>query len=168
MHIRHASRHVQASITSTLTTFLRQYGWTTEAPPLQAKTFTILERQPNPSDLTAVKANTIFIGYGDESTARDRQLGGGILRREIVVFVDILSENQSIGVAVAGDVKDRVEGLIGGARYLRPWDQATGHELPGYIGEFDEFTRSPGEGSNLDWQTVQGTFYLDFPAAGNV
>lgn len=167
MHIRHASRHVQASITNTLKTFLHEFGWTTEAPPFGAQPFKVVERQPKPSELTAIKANSVFIGFGDESTARDRQLGGGLLQREIVVFVDVFAVNQSTALLVASDIKDRLEGLIGGSRHLRPIDQTTGYELPGYIGEFAEFMRSPGEGSDIDWQTVQGTFYLDFPASGN-
>lgn len=166
MHIRHASRHVQESISSMLVKFLAEYGWTGESPPYGAKPFTVQLRQPEPSDLQAVEANTIFIGFGDESSARDRQLGGGLLLREFVVFVDVFGEKQSIALSCASDVKDRLEGLFGGTVYLRPTNQATGLPLPGYVGEFEDVERDAGTGSKVAWQKVAATFALTFPGGG--
>lgn len=166
MHIRHASRHVQESVSSMLVNFLAEYDWTGDTPPYGAKPFTVQLRQPEGSDLQAVEANTVFIGFGDETSARDRQLGGGLLEREFVLFVDIFGEKQTIALACASDIKDRLEGLFGGTAYLRPTDQATGLPLPGYVGEFEDVVRDVGTGSKVAWQTVKATLTLTFPGGG--
>lgn len=165
MHIRHASRHVQESISSMLVAFLTEYGWLGPKVPYGAKPFKIELRQPDQSSLQQISTNTVFIGFGDETGARDRQLGGGLLQREYVVFVDVFADSQSIATAVAADIKDRLEGLFGGGVYLRPKDQATGLELPGYIGEFQDVVRDVGTGSKVQWQMVKATFALDFPGS---
>lgn len=163
-HIRHASRHVQGSISSMLVEFLAD--WTGPTPPYGAKPFEVLLRQPQASDLQAVEVNTIFIGFGDETATLDRELGGGLLLREHVLFVDVFAENQSIGLAVASDVKDRLEGLLGGSTYLRPTHQGTGLPLPGYVGQFEDVERDAGTGAKVAWQKVAATFALTFPGVG--
>lgn len=163
MAVRHAARFVQASMEAMLTTFLAEYGWTTLTPPFGAKPVTLYSRQPKESELAPTETNSVFISFGDETSMSERQLGGGLLQVEHVLFVDILAENRGVGLAIASDVKDRLEGLFGGSRYLYPVNPGTGQRLPGYVGEFGDTVREQPRADLETWTAVKSTLYLDFP-----
>lgn len=161
--IRFATRYVQHSIGQVVRTFLDEYGWTGATPPFGTSPVTFHAAAPKPSDLKALDGNDVFVSFGDEGDHRAMELGGGLLRVEHVVFVDVIAVDESIGLALACDIKDRMTGLFGGTRYLRPKDPATGLQLDGYLGEFTDFQRYQPSGEQRSWHAVNGSCLMDFP-----
>lgn len=161
--IRFATRYIQHSIGQVVQTFLDEYSWTGATPPFGTSSVDVKFVTPKPSDLEVLHGNTVFVSFGDEPDHRPQELGGGMLRIEHVFFVDILGVDESISLALASDIKDRLTGLFGGTRYLRPKDPATGAELPGYLGEFTDVARSQPDGERNTWYVVNGTCVMDFP-----
>lgn len=162
--VRHAVRHVRASMEQMLTDFLVEYGWKGPTPPYGAEPFTIVCAPPRPADLKpAAQGNTVFISHGDEDQYVDTQLGGGILQAEHILFVDVVSEKPAIALAVAADIKDRLCGLFGGSRFLRPVDAGTGVPLSGFLGEFVDVIREQPNPDVASWQSIKATLQLEFP-----
>jgi len=162
MYVRHAARYVRASMEAVVSTFLDEFGWCGPNVPFGAQPVTVMLRPPKQAELKPVSGNVVFISHGDEADYEDMQLGGGLLRVEHVLFVDILAENDGIALAIAADLKDRLAGLIGGTRFLRPTNPATDQALPGFLGEFDDVVREQPNPDLGAWQSVKATLVLDF------
>lgn len=160
--MRFASRYVRQSIANLVEQHLNDFGWTSQTPPFGADQFKVLRQTPKPADLEQQRSNRVFISFGDEPDTRPMQLGGGLLRVEHVVFVDVLAENEEIALLVADDITDRLRGLIGGTRWLRPRDH-TSKPLPGYVGEFVDVDRRQVRPEIEFWCSVSATLELDFP-----
>lgn len=163
MTVRFASRFIKASVVDVVRTFLAEYGWTGDAPPFGTETVTLKATGPTPTDLRSTDGNTVFVSFGEEDDYLPIQLGGGMLRQEFVLFVDVLGVDETIADALASDLKDRLSGLFGGTRYLRPRNPATGIALPGYTGEFRAIAKHAPDGERRNWMTVSGTLEVDFP-----
>jgi len=162
--IRFARRYIQQSFRDELRTFLGEYGWLDGSAVPAAGAFEMKERAPKPSDMETTGENTIYVSFGDEPDVRPLQLGGGLLRTERVFFVDVVAERESVGDMLAGEVKDRLTGLFGGTRYLRPVDPQ-GAALPGYLVEFTDVAMRQAEGERRTWFVVDGTLQIDFPGS---
>ena len=158
-----AARYVHHSVAKAVTDFLDEYDWTGVTPPFGTSPVQVRLTAPKPADLKAMVGNTLFISFGDEGDLRADEMGGGMLRVEHVVFLDVVAVDESIGLAIASDLKDRLSGLFGGTRYLRPINPATGIELPGFLGEFVDVAREQPDGDRRNWHSVSCTLQLDFP-----
>lgn len=163
MSVRFASRYIKASVVDVVKTFLTEYGWTGATPPFGTKPVELREAGPTPAELRALEGNVVFVSFGVEDDYESQQLGGGLLRQEYVVFVDVIGVDHTITDLIAGEVKDRLSGLFGGTRYLRPVNPGTGAQLPGYLGEFVDVTKHQPDGERRTWQTVSCTLQMDFP-----
>lgn len=160
--MRFASRFVRQSVASLVEEHLGNFGWTSESPPFGVDRVEVLRQTPKPSDLEQVRSNRVFISFGDEPDVEPLQLGGGLLRIEHVVFVDVLAQSEEVALLIAEDVTDRLRGMIGGSRWLRPRDNE-GKRLPGYVGEFVDVERRQVRPEVEYWCTVSATLELDFP-----
>jgi hypothetical protein len=162
--VRFASRFIKHSVGQAIEAFLAEYGWTTDRPPFGTDRVVVEHRAPETKDLRPLAGNVVFISFGGDDDVRPRQMGGGMLRQGYVVFVDVVGTDESIADALAGDLKDRLTGLFGGTRYLRPTDPSTGRELPGYLGEFTDVVRDQPSGERRNWYSISCTLEMDFPA----
>lgn len=163
MSVRFASRFVRSSVQDLVKTFLHDYGWTGPTPPFGTLPIDLRLAGPTPQELRALDGNTVFVSFGDEPDQRPMELGGGMLRQEYVVFVDVIGVDETIADAIASDIKDRLSGLFGGTRYLRPVNPGTGAELAGYLGEFSDVMKHQADGERRAWCTVSCALQMDFP-----
>ncbi len=161
--IRFATRFVQYSIGQTVKEFLNDFGWMSDAPPFGTSPVAFHTVSPSPADLKQVDGNAVYVSFGDEPDHQPLELGGGMLRIEHIVFVDVIGVDASISLALAGDIKDRLSGLLGGTRFQRPKDPQTGSELPGYLGEFADVQRYQPDGERKTWNAISATCLMDFP-----
>lgn len=164
-HVRHADRHVEASVVTMLRTFLKDYAWLGPGPaPYGAKPFTFHVAEIHEEDLVPARANAVFFALGPRLSPVPMQLGGGILRDERIVFIDVLADSKDIGLAITNDITDRLNGLFGGTSYIRPVNQQTGVPLPGYVGEFrDVFVEQPRPEVAVNFFSVKASLFLDYP-----
>jgi hypothetical protein len=167
MYVRHAVRHVRATLEVLVETLLRDYSWMGPVVPFGAKPVTVSRRGPKESDLKQVEGNVVFVSHGGEPDVTEQELGAGYLRAEHVLFVDILGQNESVALAIASDIQDRLRGLLGGTRYVRPREAGTGAELDGYLGEFQDVVRDQPNPDLGAWQSIKATLMLDFPGSNS-
>jgi len=80
------------------------------------------------------------------------------------VFVDVVALDETIADTLAGEIKDRLSGLFGGTRYLRPANPGTRAPLPGYLGEFVDVVKYSPDGERRSWVSVSCTLTMDYPA----
>ena len=165
MHVRHANRYVRHSIVTMVETFIADHGWLVPPVLFGAKPVEVHARAPKEAELKPTAGNMVFVSFGPQEAQVVMQLGGGLVRAENIVFIDVLGENDTIALAIASDLQDRLNGALGGTRYLRPSNPATGLDLPGYVGEFTEvFLEQPRE-ALASWQSIKAAFQLDFPGS---
>jgi len=162
--IRFARRYIQQSFRDTVQAFLDGYGWSDGSAVPSVGAITLQGRAPKAKDLEVVEENTAYVSFGDEPDHRPLELGGGLLRTERVFFVDVVATSEAAGEIVAGEIKDRLSGLFGGTRYLRPVDHE-GRALPGYLVEFTDVALHKAEGERRNWFVVDGTLQIDFPGS---
>jgi hypothetical protein len=161
--VRFASRFIKASVVEVIRTFLAEYAWTGDNPPFGTDTVTLHATAPTPSTLRAIDGNAVYVSFGSEDDNRPMQLGGGLLRQEFAVFVDVIGVDETIADCLASDIKDRLSGLFGGTRYLRPVNPGLGTVLPGYLGEFTDVARHSPDAARRNWVTVSCSLDVDFP-----
>lgn len=163
MTVRFASRFITHSVIDVVKEFLATYGWTGDSPPFGTDTVEVRATAPQPSDLRSVAGNMVFVSFGDEDDTQVVELGGGMLRQDYVVFVDVVGIDESIAAVLAGELKQRLSGQLGGTRYLRPRHPGTGVYLPGYLGEFTDVMKYSPDGERRSWATVSCVLAMDFP-----
>jgi len=159
---RFASRYIKHSVVQAIETFLDEFGWTGTTPNFGTTPVAVIDREPSKDDLVATAGNTVFVSFGVEDDHQDLQLGSGLLERETVFFVDVVGRDSSTAQLIAEDLRDRVTGIRGGTRYLRPTDHQ-GAELPGYLCEFVNVIMHEPRGDRKNWVTVDGDVRVQFP-----
>lgn len=164
MSVRFATRFIKASVVDVVEQFLDAYGWTGVTPPFGTQPVEVRRTSPDPTGLRSLSGNVVFVSFGDEDDLRPMQLGGGMVRQDYVLFVDVVAVDETIADALASEIKDRLSGLFGGSRYLRPVNPGTGVQLPGYLGEFVDVAKHNPDGERRNWVTVSCTLSVDFPA----
>ena len=161
--IRFASRYIRASVAGMVRTFLDDFGWTGPNPNFGTQPVALHIGEPAKSDLVATDGNTVFVSFGVEDDHESLELGSGLLGREMVFFIDVVGLETSIAQVIAEDIRDRLTGIRGGTRYLRPTNPATGEELAGYLCEFKEVMLHEPRGDRKNWVTVDGSLAIEFP-----
>jgi len=162
--VRFASRFIKASVVDVVRQFLTEYGWIGPTPPFGTRSVELRASGPEASELKAVTGNVVFVSFGAEDDLRPMQLGGGMVRQDYVVFVDVVALDETIADTLAGEIKDRLSGLFGGTRYLRPANPGTRAPLPGYLGEFVDVVKYSPDGERRSWVSVSCTLTMDYPA----
>lgn len=169
--IRHATRHVQATILNVLREQLTILGWTDDAHlPFGNKHAAVVRFTDSPaigedrSFTEGVGAGTLACTLGDEAPPSPEEIGGPLTRQDYPVFLDILQPSYAAATALANDVRDILVGRMPGTRrHIRVINQVTGEPVPGWICELTdvEITR-PEVRMPLHWQVVKVTAEVYF------
>ena len=167
--MRHFARHLHATIQNQVEAHLVTMGWLTDGTPgfvplLGALPVEFQRQRPDESILKSLKPNLVAVSFGGETDDEDEQLGGGLVSQEHVMFVDVYAENDAVAVGLASDIRDLLAGRFG-SRYFRIIDQATGTDVLGYLGEYDEVFREPADRElpSVRWQIVRATVLVLMP-----
>jgi hypothetical protein len=102
--MRHRQRHLHKTIVEYLRGVLDDDGWITAPVNFSTTPVTLMEYEPQQAGETP-PFNAVSVSIGDQGEDTDQELGGGLTRIEYVLFVDIYGESESIGIAIAEDVK---------------------------------------------------------------
>lgn len=164
--LRHAPRHIHATIVDYLTAQLTALAWTTVTPPFGATQIRIQTFLPPEAELTKVTSGLVAITIGDEFDALDEELGGPLHSQEIPFFVDVFQDKSAHALALATDVRDALRGrFVDAKRVLTVQDHALTPptDVAGWTFEFVDVEREQIYRLPLYWQTVRCTAALDFP-----
>lgn len=172
--MRHLSRHLQATVQDHVRKHLVELGWIglVVDVPFGALPVIFQTVAPRESDLVAITPNLVAVSFGSQRDDSEEQLGGGLVSQEHAFFVDVMAENEGVGLALAEDVRDLLVGratYVGrsASRFLQLENQETQPPTPvvGYTGEFTEVMRSPADRDlgTINWQVISGTVFLHLP-----
>lgn len=103
--MRHRQRHVHKTILEMIRDDLAAGDWFEDPAPFGTPAITLVDYQPLEAGETPA-LNTVAVSIGDQAEDLDHELGGGLTRRDYIVFVDIFGASEPVGVAIAEDIKD--------------------------------------------------------------
>lgn len=103
--MRHRQRHLHATIVQHITDHLIETGWIDAPINFGTTRLTILDYEPQQAGETP-PFNTVAISIGHQGSDDAIELGGGLYECRYTLFVDVYPINESIGVAIADDIKD--------------------------------------------------------------
>lgn len=119
-YLRHASRHLQATVEDRLRAQLTALGWFGPTVPFGTSPITIYSRRIKDSELTSISGNIVGIFFGRETEDEEAELGGGLLQTTTDLIIDVVAVNDPIGLALASDVKDFLTGRADGTTRMFP------------------------------------------------
>lgn len=154
--MRHQQRHVHATIVKHVTEKLDELGWVDDPVNFGTTPVTILDYEPQEAGETPA-INTVSISIGHEGHDAEYELGG-MSQVEYTLFLDVYPENESIGIALAADIKDSIKYA---ALTLLDFTEGPPATTDGYI-EFDSVIVEvvPTATTTLDkrsWRSVKAT-----------
>jgi hypothetical protein len=103
--MRHRQRHAHKTLLEHLREELTDLGWFADPACFGTTPITLVDYQPLEAGETPA-LNTVAVSFGDQLADLDHELGGGLTRRDYVVFIDIYGASEPIGVAIGDDIKD--------------------------------------------------------------
>jgi hypothetical protein len=102
--MRHRQRHLHKTVLEYLRTELTALGW--DDGLFGTPGITLVDYEPIAAGETPAE-NTVAVSIGNQLEDQVFELGGGLLRCEYVLFVDIYGGNaEAVSVALADDIKD--------------------------------------------------------------
>lgn len=101
--MRHPTRHAHKTLADHVKSQLKTLGWIT--PPINygSTPVTFMELAPARSG-TPISPNTVGVSLGDSSPLVEAELGGGLLRTTVALFVDVYAQDWSTAAAICDDV----------------------------------------------------------------
>ena len=108
--MRHRQRHLHRTIFTTVRDALDDAGWITAPVNFGTTPVTVIDYEPQQIGETPAY-NTVAVSIGDQTADEEYELGG-LMETSYAVFVDIYPTQESIGVAIAEDVKDVLTDLL--------------------------------------------------------
>lgn len=164
--LRHAPRHVHATVMGHLRTQLGVLGWSVAgSTPFGAPTVTLVDTPMLDGDdlVKQATAGRVFVTLGDEPHPEDQELGGPLAMQPLPLFIDVFMDKHAHAVALAADIRDILLGRIGGKRHLPVVDQSTGVAAEGWTIELTDVERAtPQARLALHWQVVKVTCEVHF------
>lgn len=100
--MRHRQRHLHKTIVEHIRTELDD--WITTPGLFGGPIVTLLDYEPQEAGETPAY-NTVSVSIGDQLEDKEEELGGGLYTCVYAVFIDIYPTNESVGVALADDIK---------------------------------------------------------------
>jgi hypothetical protein len=160
--LRHASRHVHATIAKHVKAGLTELNWTDPAlTPLGASAvrFQTTSALQGGRPGAGVSPGLVSITLGNEAPPSEEEMGGPLHLQEYPIFIDVFMETEGECTALACDVRDILLGRFEFAgRVLPVVDQVTSTDVPGWILELDDVERmSPEHTFSIQWQVVKVT-----------
>lgn len=107
--MRHATRHIHATLVDLVRTYLDDAGWIT--PPINYGATKVTIQPVAPSVPSNTEPNTVGVSLEYPDSSREAELGGGLMRRRYSLFVDVFGENDSTTKALVDDVCELLDGL---------------------------------------------------------
>lgn len=166
--LRHASRHVQATVANYLKDQLTALDWTTPgATPFGSPVVEVRTTRAIAGGTLGqtTKAGTVAVTLGNEFNPDPEEMGGPLSSQDYPIFVDIFQDTEATTLALATDVRDIFLGrLPGTTRWHDVIDQTTSLAVPGWRMEFEDIERvEPDYNFALFWQVVKITAVAYFP-----
>lgn len=167
--LRHASRHVHASVANYVKAGLTELNWDDPAnTPLGAPAVRVQTTSPVTGDKLAssVSAGLVAVSLGNEFNPDPQELGGGLHMQEYPFFVDVFMDTEGECTALACDIRDMFLGRFEdfSARWIPVTDQVLSTPVPGWKIEFDDVERvSPDHSYSFHWQVVRVTAQVYYP-----
>lgn len=167
--LRHAPRHIHATIVDYLTAQLDALGWTDPDDidrPFGAPQITIQTFLPPESEFNRIQAGLLAITLGDEVDADEEELGGPLHSQELPFFVDVFMDKDAHALALATDVRDILRGRFqDGKRMLTVQNHAESppEDVDGWRFEFVDIEREQIYRLPIYWQTIRATALIEFP-----
>jgi len=142
-YLRHSARHVQQSILDRVEAGLLADGWLGPEVPFGADAVVWMPRRMSESELVSVTGNLVAVSFGGEDDDIPQELGGGVTLIQHVILVDVIGSDDSISLAIASDVKDRLAGLAGTSRFEPVYNYTVTPRTPvlGWLIEFENVQR---------------------------
>ncbi len=176
-YVRHVSLRLQEAVTRHLRKAMTELGWLdptvgnrTLPVPFGADPFRWqVGRLPESDPRSTIKPNLLALSFGEEPPEEEQELGAGLVMLQTALQVDVVPENEALGVAVANDLRDVLTGRLPGYRRgmdLRIYDgDPDGTIAPGYWIAFEEVSRHRNDSVDfrLDWQQVTCLVELYLP-----
>jgi len=121
-YLRHSTRHIHHTVVEYIREQLRELKWMTEGQtPFGATPVEIITAHPKEWETTArLEAGTVAITLGDESMPDLEESGGPLYSMDVPIFIDVFSDNESITLALALDIRDILLGRLTGSTRLEP------------------------------------------------
>ena len=165
-YLRHATRHVHQTLSDLVRDRMDLLGWlgpeaavpfgTTPAVFQLGRMDEALEKQ--------ITGNLISVSFGEEPDLAELELGGALVMQQHVLFIDCLADTDAIALAMAGDIKDLLQGVAPDTSRFAPlydYTRSPREELEGYQFEFvDVARRKPDVGYRQNWHVVLATAEL--------
>jgi hypothetical protein len=162
-YLRHATRHIQKTIIDRVRAGLVTDGWLDHAPgqgPFGTDDITFYARRIAESEMTSGNSgNLVAVFFGNEPDDIPQELGGGVTLIEHILYCDVVGSDDSLSLAIASDIKDRLSGLAPGTSRFEPvYDYTADPRTPvsGYQIEFVDVQRIRPEGDDYRrlWNSV--------------
>lgn len=170
-YLRHASRHIQASLLKTISNGLDPLGWLDASTlPFGTQNAAVVRFTDTPAIATdkladGVSPGLISVTLGPEFPANMEEIGGPLSRQDYPFFIDLFQPTYAATTALANDIRDILMGRLPGTRrYMVVTDQITNTPVAGWTCELTdvEITR-PEIRLPLHWQVVKVTCEVYFP-----
>lgn len=157
--MRHRQRHLHATIVRLVLETLTETGWVRAPINFGTLPVTVLDYEPQGAGQTPA-FNTVAVSIGHQGSDDAIELGGGVQECRYTVFIDVYPVNESIGVAIADDIKAAIND-----EYIAMRDFTTapdGVERADMWIEFEDVMVEtiPSAASTLDkrsWRSVKAT-----------
>lgn len=169
--LRHAGRHVHASVMNEVRDQLTTLGWlAADSLPFgtaNADVVTLVDTPAFAGDALAqaITSGVVSCTLGDEMPPMEEELGGPLSVQEYPLFFDVFQKTDAAAKALASDIRDILLGRLPGTRRWLPLiNQVTNTEVVGWRIELDDVERvGPHATIPLHWQVVHVTASAYFP-----
>lgn len=170
-YLRHASRHVLASVMNAVNDGVEALGWTDESTlPFGTLNAAVVQFSDAPAiagDKLAdgVAPGLVAVTLGPEFPVDMEELGGPLARQDYPIFFDVFQPTYATTTALANDIRDILMGRFDGThRYVVIKDQIDDSVVLSWTCELTdvEIVR-PEVRLPLHWQVVKVTAEVYFP-----
>lgn len=158
-YLRHAVRHIRESVLDRIHDGLTADGWLGPDVPFGAVAVQWVPTRMKESDLYTVDGNIVSVGFGSEPASTPLELGGGLIQVDHLVLVDVVAVEDSLSLAIAADIQDRMSGLKPDTSCFEPVYDYTAEPRTAVVGWQIEFTdvrrvEPGGEDRKRNWNVV--------------
>lgn len=172
-YLRHASRHVHASVLDAVKDSLSTLGWlganTLPFGPRYAALVNFTDAPAIDGDRLAVgiAPGTIAVTLGPEFPTQEQEIGGPTTQQDYPIFFDVFQPTYAAATALANDIRDTLMGRFDGThRFVTVKDYSGDAPTPvdGWTCELTDIQIiRPEIRLPLHWQVVKVTAEVQFP-----
>lgn len=109
-YFRHANRHLQMAVENRVHDILSWGEWFGPATPFRTSPVDYVRTRVEESEKRPIRGNLVAIVFGDEASDTERELGGGLLGYDMMAWIDVVGQSESVTMAIADDIKAGLNG----------------------------------------------------------